>query len=186
MNTTKILGEAVGIQRQDIIDQTEEQLADSLSSAAILGRFKRGRLDKTMTIHQGNIRGQLGYDPKNPDYIAVQDCLDAGVPSVQVLRIAGGTLICQKLTGVNYSQQFIVIPDLVEGSSQKEIDKALDELIESGIYTINGKSYQLKNTNFGRTDNYIDLGISRSESIGPFTDVEFCVAIPFIFEKRET
>lgn len=26
MNTTKILGEAVGIQRQDIIDRTEEQL----------------------------------------------------------------------------------------------------------------------------------------------------------------
>ena len=87
MNTTKILGEAVGIQRQDIIDQTEEQLADSLNGAAILGRFKRGRLDKTMTIHQGNIRGQLGYEPKNPDYIAVQDCLDAGVPSVQVLRM---------------------------------------------------------------------------------------------------
>ncbi|CAM4285587.1 hypothetical protein [Acinetobacter pragensis] len=90
MNTTKILGEAVGIQRQDIIDQTEEQLADSLNGAAILGRFKRGRLDKTMTIHQGNIRGQLGYDPNNPDYIAVQDCLDAGVPSVQVLRISAG------------------------------------------------------------------------------------------------
>ena len=90
MNTTKILGEAVGIQRQDIIDQTEEQLADSLSSAAILGRFKRGRLDKTMAIHQGNIRGQLGYDPKNPDYIAVQDCLDTGVPSVQVLRLSRG------------------------------------------------------------------------------------------------
>lgn len=89
MSTTKILGEAVGIQRQDIIDQTEEQLADSLSSATILGRFRQGRLDKPMTIHQGNIRGQLGYDPKNPDYIAVQDCLDAGVPSVQVLRIAG-------------------------------------------------------------------------------------------------
>jgi hypothetical protein len=186
MNTIKVLGEAVGIQRQDIIDQTEEQLADSLNGATILGRFKRGRLDKPMTIHQGNIRGQLGYDPKNPDYIAVQDCLDTDVPSVQVLRIAGGTLICQKLTEVNYSQQFIVIPDLVEGSSQKEIDKALDELIESGIYTINGKSYQLKNTYFGRTDNYIDLGISRSESIGPFTEVEFCASIPFIFEKRET
>jgi hypothetical protein len=88
MSTTKILGEAVGIQRQDIIDQTEEQLTDSLSSATILGRFRRGRLDKPMTIHQGNIRGQLGYDPKNPDYIAVQDCLDTDVPSVQVLRIA--------------------------------------------------------------------------------------------------
>ena len=90
MNTTKILGEDVGIQRQDIIDRTEEQTADGLTGAAILGRFKRGRVDAPMEIHQGNIRGQLGYDPKNPDYIAVQDCLDTGVPSVQVLRLSGG------------------------------------------------------------------------------------------------
>ena len=41
MNTTKILGEAVGIQRQDIIDRTEEQTADGLTGAVILGRFKR-------------------------------------------------------------------------------------------------------------------------------------------------
>ena len=87
MNTTKILGESVGIQRQDIIDRTEEQTADGLTGAVILGRFKRGRFDAPMEIHLGNIRGQLGYDPKNPDYIAVQDCLDTGVPSVQVLRV---------------------------------------------------------------------------------------------------
>ena len=90
MNTTKILGEAVGIQRQDIIDRTEEQTADGLTGAAILGRFKRGRFDAPMEIHLGNIRGQLGYDPKNPDYIAVQDCLDTDVPSVQVLRVKEG------------------------------------------------------------------------------------------------
>lgn len=87
MNTTKILGEAVGIQRQDIIDRTEEQTADGLTGAVILGRFKRGRVDVPMEIHQGNIRGQLGYDPKKPYYIAVQDCWDTGVLSVQVLRI---------------------------------------------------------------------------------------------------
>ena len=87
MNTTKILGEAVGIQRQDIIDRTEEQTADGLTGAVILGRFKRGQFDAPMEIYQGNIRGQLGYDPKNPDYIAVQDCLDTNVPSVQVLRV---------------------------------------------------------------------------------------------------
>ena len=51
MNTTKILGEAVGIQRQDIIDRTEEQTADSLTGAVILGRFKRGRFDAQMEIH---------------------------------------------------------------------------------------------------------------------------------------
>ncbi|WP_228268171.1 hypothetical protein [Acinetobacter sp. TUM15113] len=87
MNTLKILGEAVGIQSQGTIDKTEEQIAPSLVSALIIGQFKRGRIDKPMVIHQGNIRGQLGHDPQNHFYNAVQDCLDTGVPSVQVLRI---------------------------------------------------------------------------------------------------
>ena len=91
MNTTKILGEAVGIQSQGIVDKTETQTNEGLTSALIVGRFKRGRVDKPMTIHQGNIRGQLGYEPTNIDYQAVQDCLDTGVPSVQVLRV-GPTL----------------------------------------------------------------------------------------------
>ncbi|MFC6628592.1 hypothetical protein [Acinetobacter beijerinckii] len=91
MNTTKILGEAVGIQSQGTIDKTETQTNEGLTSALIIGRFLRGRVDKPMTIHQGNIRGQLGYQPDNIDYIAVQDCLDTGVPSVQVLRV-GQTL----------------------------------------------------------------------------------------------
>ena len=107
MNTTKILGEAVGIQRQDIIDRTEEQTAEGLTGAVIIGRFKRGRFDAPMEIHQGNIRGQLGYDPKNPDYIAVQDCLDTDVPSVQVLRVKGGDE-----SGNNSSYDLFISPDL--------------------------------------------------------------------------
>jgi hypothetical protein len=87
MNTTKILGEAVGIQSQGTVDKTETQTKEGLTSALIVGRFKRGRVDKPMTIHQGNIRGQLGHEPSNIDYQAVQDCLDTGVPSVQVLRV---------------------------------------------------------------------------------------------------
>nr|WP_252322626.1 hypothetical protein [Acinetobacter beijerinckii] len=87
MNTTKILGEAVGIQSQGTVDKTETPTNEGLTSALIIGRFMRGRVDKPMTIHQGNIRGQLGYQPDNFDYIAVQDCLDTGVPSVQVLRV---------------------------------------------------------------------------------------------------
>ena len=89
MNTTKILGEAVGIQSQRVIDHTETQTNIGLTSAIIIGQFKRGRVDRPMTIHNGNIRGQLGYEPNNPYYNAVQDCLDTGVPSVQVLRVGG-------------------------------------------------------------------------------------------------
>ncbi|WP_249409157.1 hypothetical protein [Acinetobacter sp. NRRL B-65365] len=87
MNTTKILGEAIGIQSQGTIDKTETQTNVGLTSAVIVGQFMRGRLDQLMVIHQGNIRGQLGYDPQNPFYNAVQDCLDTGVPSVKVLRV---------------------------------------------------------------------------------------------------
>ncbi|WP_151750539.1 hypothetical protein [Acinetobacter sp. TUM15131] len=87
MNTTKILGEAIGIQSQGTVDKTETQTNTGLTSAVIVGQFMRGRIDQPMVIHQGNIRGQLGYEPQNPYYIAVQDCLDTGVPSVQVLRV---------------------------------------------------------------------------------------------------
>jgi len=105
MNTTKILGEAVGIQSRGVVDKTEAQTRERLTSAMIVGRFMRGRTDKPMTIHQGNIRGQLGYEPNNLDYIAVQDCLDTGFPSIQVLRIgiqgAGGTQIsCDGATSI--------------------------------------------------------------------------------------
>ena len=89
MNTTKILGEAVGIQSQGAVDHTESQTKVGLTSAIIIGQFKRGRVDRPMVIHNGNIRGQLGYEPNNPYYMAVQDCLDTGVPSVQVLRVGG-------------------------------------------------------------------------------------------------
>ena len=88
MNTTKILGEAVGVQWQGVTDNTETTTAPGLTQAIVIGRFKRGEVGRPMMIHQSNIRGQLGHEPNNADYIAVQACLDAGVPSVQVLRVA--------------------------------------------------------------------------------------------------
>ena len=87
MNTTKILGEAVGIQYQGVEDRSGTALGSSLTDSVIIGRFKRGIVDKAMLINQSNLRGMLGYDPANPDYIAVQACLDMGVPSVQVIRV---------------------------------------------------------------------------------------------------
>ena len=89
MNITSELHEEVGIQKRKIIDRTEVQTVQSITDATIVGQFRRGVLGE-MIIHQGNIRGELGYDPTNPDYIAVQSCLDAGIPSVKVIRIGGG------------------------------------------------------------------------------------------------
>lgn len=90
MNTTKILGEAVGVQWQGVTDNTETNTVAGLTQAIVIGRFKRG--NGLMTINQQNIKGMLGHEPKNPYYIAVQACLDAGVPSVKVLRVGANTL----------------------------------------------------------------------------------------------
>ncbi len=87
MNTTQILGEAPGIQYQKKTDKTETKTNQSLTDTIIIGRFIRGRFDAPMTIHKGNIRGELGYEPNNPDYRCVHDTLERGVPSVQVLRV---------------------------------------------------------------------------------------------------
>lgn len=87
MNTTQILGEAPGIQYQKKTDKTETKTNQSLTDTIIIGRFMRGRFDAPMTIHKGNIRGELGYEPNNPDYRCVHDTLERGVPSVQVQRV---------------------------------------------------------------------------------------------------
>ena len=138
MNTTKILGEAVGIQRQDIIDRTEEQTADGLTGAAILGRFRRGRVDALMEIHQGNIRGQLGYDPKNPDYIAVQDCLDTGVPSVQVLRVKAAEISCEGAISQVYFSRLDIEYDISVNGVLYDTNGDLPNFIGSNLEAILG------------------------------------------------
>ena len=60
MNTTQIIGEAPGIQYQKKTDKTETKTNQSLTDTIIIGRFMRGRFDAPMTIHKGNIRGELG------------------------------------------------------------------------------------------------------------------------------
>ncbi|WP_227606122.1 hypothetical protein [Acinetobacter seifertii] len=83
---TKIIGNEPGIQYQGTQDKTGTTGAAPINNM-IVGSFKRGRLDRPMTITKSNIRGLLGYDPKNLDYVAVQDALDTGVPSLQVIRV---------------------------------------------------------------------------------------------------
>ncbi len=83
---TTILENEVGIQYQGVKNSSSIPRQASMGGLMI-GTFKRGRLDRPMTITNENIRGELGHDPENPHYIAVQDALASGVPSVQVLRI---------------------------------------------------------------------------------------------------
>ncbi|MCO8088262.1 hypothetical protein [Acinetobacter indicus] len=88
-HVTTILGNEAGIQYQGVKDASSV-LGVPLINGLIVGQFKRGRMDRPMTITLENIRGTLGHDPDNPDYIAVMDALSAGVPSVQVMRVKSG------------------------------------------------------------------------------------------------
>lgn len=83
-----VLGEAVGIEYQGITDHSGAGTsANGLNNAVFVGRFRRGRTDRPMLIAQDTIKARLGYDPDNPDYQAVQDCIDV-VGRVWVLRAA--------------------------------------------------------------------------------------------------
>ena len=86
---TTVLGNEPGIQYDRPNDKTGGTGTAPINNA-IVGKFKRGRIDQMMNITKQNIRGMLGFEPENPDYVAVQDALDTNVPSVKVLRIADG------------------------------------------------------------------------------------------------
>ena len=94
-NITTIIDQESGIQYQGVEDRSSRTGTYPVIGM-ITGQFRRGRFDKPMTITNENIKAQLGYDPTNPHYMAVQDVLSSGVPSVQVLRVgAVASLICQ-------------------------------------------------------------------------------------------
>ncbi|WP_215904579.1 hypothetical protein [Acinetobacter bereziniae] len=85
-NVTEVLGDESGVQYQGVNDASGGNGAYP-TIGLMVGEFRRGRLDKPMTITSQNIRALLGYDPENLAYVAVQDVLNTGVPSVQVLRM---------------------------------------------------------------------------------------------------
>ena len=88
-HVTTILGNEVGVQYQGTRDASSLMGAAQVSGL-IVGQFKRGRLDQPMTITLENVKGTLGEDLDNPDYLAVLDALASGVPSVQVMRVNSG------------------------------------------------------------------------------------------------
>lgn len=82
------LDQEVGNQYHDQ-DSTEEM---PVINNLYVGQFRRGRLDKPMTITLENIRAVLGHDIRNKDYVSVRDILDRGVSNIQVLRVLDSTL----------------------------------------------------------------------------------------------
>ena len=89
MIESNILGAAVGIQNQGVIDKTEGTSLPSTGNAVIAGKFKRGRMDKAFVVTRDNYKAILGHDPSNPSYMVVEDAFKRGVSEVSVLRTGG-------------------------------------------------------------------------------------------------
>lgn len=89
MIETKILGDAVGIQRGDVIDNSETTVLPSLANGVMTGHFKRGRQDKPFKVTSSNYRSLLGHDPSNPSYLAVEDAFKRGISELSILRVGG-------------------------------------------------------------------------------------------------
>ena len=101
--TQKLLGEAVGIQFTGTRDETGTNPILGLTDGLIVGQFRRGRTDKPMRITQQNIRAELGYEPNNRFYQAVQNTLDY-FPHVDVLRV--NKLNTERGWGFNFGLDF--------------------------------------------------------------------------------
>ena len=92
MIEAKTLGDAAGIQRQDVIDRSADRVIPAWAKSVIVGRFKRGRMDKPFTVTANNYQALLGDDPFNPSYTVVDDAFIAGASEVMVMRIGNPSL----------------------------------------------------------------------------------------------
>lgn len=90
MITTKILNQAVGVQRDRAKDKTETATLPSANNGIIVGAFKRGRADKPFKVTRDNYKAILGRDIGNPSYMAVEDAFMRGIKELWVCRLAPG------------------------------------------------------------------------------------------------
>lgn len=152
-HVTTILGNEVGVQYQGTRDASSLMGAAQVSGL-IVGQFKRGRLDQPMTITLENVKGTLGEDLDNPDYLAVLDALASGVPSVQVMRVnGGGQAFCQ--IGPKYNNYFII--NLLEGETGN-IHELLNRIVNEATVSISGQKLV-------KTDNQYLKGYYHIENI---------------------
>lgn len=147
MIQSKILGEAVGIQYQGVKDESEINQTGGLTTGYFVGRFKRGFMSKPFTVTATNFQALLGYDPSNPDYLAVEDVFNRGVPSLQVLRVGspagkvtapgdGGTGGGDTDNSQLPSNPYVVIRN-------RKLDDSWNPLGFNGIAIINGEQFTL-------------------------------------------
>lgn len=90
--TVNVLGQSVAVQFSGIEDRSGTAPINGNSNGLIVGSFRRGRIDKPMYITNNNIRSELGYEPSNRYYQAVQNALD-DFSFVWVMRVENPTIL---------------------------------------------------------------------------------------------
>lgn len=96
--TTTQLGDAVGVQYAGVRDLSEVSSSPRLTVGVMVGKFKRGKFYQPFEVTLQSLRARLGYQPNNLDYMTAQDALDAGMPSIWVMRVpsdSSGDLECE-------------------------------------------------------------------------------------------
>ena len=74
--TVNVLGQSVAVQFSGVEDKSGTNPILGVTNGLISGTFRRGRIDKPIYITNSNIRSELGYEPNNRYYQAVQNALD--------------------------------------------------------------------------------------------------------------
>lgn len=87
MTVTKVLQEQSGIQYQGVQDKSEADPRDTLTNVLFTGVFKRGRFDQPFKVTKESLRAKVGFDPSNPDFVAIEDALEDGAPYLWLQRI---------------------------------------------------------------------------------------------------
>ena len=142
--TQKLLGEAVGIQFTGTRDETGTNPILGLIDGLIVGQFRRGRMDKPMRITQQNIRAELGYQPNNKFYQAVQDALDY-FPHVDVLRV-GEVGSSQEIINATYDNFYQTMTVTGTAGSVVETKDSNGNVIGSGVIGPDGTVTYTLNT----------------------------------------
>lgn len=107
--TVKVLGMQSDIQYQGVQDKSEADPRDALLNIVFVGQFKRGRVDRPFKVTQQDYRAKLGFDPKNKDYMAIEDALTDGAPFVWVQRVNERNIVDDNVKrgyGFNFGNDF--------------------------------------------------------------------------------
>ncbi|WP_417212042.1 hypothetical protein [Acinetobacter venetianus] len=119
---TTQLGDESGIQYRGVEDKTNiNQIGNMANMLMLVEDVPRGRLDQAMTITQENKDALLGKEKGNLYLQAVEDALNTGVPSIQVMRIKSSSG-CAAVGFVKDPNDFPLFPNVSLSTNFSVVD----------------------------------------------------------------